>query len=188
MGRRKKGELGIVERIQNTQLIQTVSGDYPAVIPPHHVHVESAKDLMVTQPDVYASIVKLLSEGHSPGKISRLTSIDTDTVRRIRSQHPEVLEALKASVLSKVQEGALTAAERLLESIDEISVDKLALSLGILIDKAQLLAGEATSRHEVTSVPSREDLAKALAALPSAQARVIEAEDRSALASADLQQ
>jgi hypothetical protein len=33
MDRGKKGELGIVEHIQDTQLIQTVSGDYPAVVP-----------------------------------------------------------------------------------------------------------------------------------------------------------
>jgi hypothetical protein len=45
MGRRKKGDLGIVERIQNTQLIESVSGDYPAVVPSRHVYLDDAQNL-----------------------------------------------------------------------------------------------------------------------------------------------
>jgi hypothetical protein len=72
MGHRKKGDLGIVEQIQNKQLIETVSGDYPAVVPSRHVHVDGAKDLMDNQPDVYASIVRLSSEGPARERSSGL--------------------------------------------------------------------------------------------------------------------
>jgi hypothetical protein len=62
MGLRKRGDLGIVERIQNKQLIETVSGDYPGVVPSRDVYVDGTKDLIGTQPNVYASIVHLPSE------------------------------------------------------------------------------------------------------------------------------
>jgi hypothetical protein len=129
---------------------------------------------MVTQPDVYASVVKLLAEGNSPGKVNRITCIDKDIIRRIREQHPETLEVMKTATLVKISEAKLEAAERLVDELHEIPIDRLAITFGILVDKGQLLSGEATSRHEVMSAPSREDLAKALAALPSAQARVVE--------------
>ena len=44
---------------------------------------------MDTQPDVYASVVRLLAEGNSPRKIAGITATEVKVIRGIRDLHPE---------------------------------------------------------------------------------------------------
>jgi hypothetical protein len=126
------------------------------------------KRLINEQPELYGRTVQLLCEGLSPKKVAALSGLELETVRRIRSYHPEAIAAAQAQTIQHLREGALSASERMLETLDEIPPEKLAITLGILVDKLQLLTGGATQRTEHRNVPTPEDLQALFDALPSA--------------------
>jgi hypothetical protein len=67
--------------------------------------------------------------------------------------------------------------EMLVESTDRIPADKIAFTLAVATEKAELLSGGVTQRTEVRPVVSREELQKLFDALPRAKAKVVELPD-----------
>ncbi|HKN57148.1 MAG TPA: hypothetical protein VJX66_31980 [Amycolatopsis sp.] len=74
----------------------------------------------------------------------------------------------RGALVDKVGESAEALLERLVGEADAADVKHLSVAFGVLVDKAQLLSGAATSRHEVLDAQRRrnrvEEMADELAA------------------------
>lgn len=133
----------------------------------------AAAELMTVHPEKYLQVVELLGSGASLEKIARSTGVSKIALRAIRDRHPAALEAYQASIRRNIEEAAHLTTERIIESIDEISPNKLGFLMDMLIKSGQLLAGGPTSRHEQVHVASPEDLEQMYKQLPAADVKEI---------------
>jgi hypothetical protein len=69
--------------------------------------------------------------------------------------------------------------EILVESTDRIPADKIAFTLAVATEKAELLSGGVTARSETRQIVTREELQKLFDALPRAKGRVVQLPDSS---------
>lgn len=129
--------------------------------------------LLARKPEVYRAIVRMLAEGLSGSSIARACQVSRNTVAAVREREGISIEQQKKELLATIRRGSQVAAERVVELIPHIqSAKDAAITLAVLVDKAQLLAGEATSRVE--RVDATEDkLRDMLAALPVLEAEVL---------------
>jgi hypothetical protein len=104
--------------------------------------------LWQTDPAKYKAVAGALGEGMGVRQIARAYHVHTMTVRAIREREFPVIANEKATTAKLLRKFARIGAERLLEEVDDIHIDKLPLALAIATDKAQLLDGEATVRME----------------------------------------
>jgi hypothetical protein len=89
----------------------------------------------------------------------------------VLAREPKAIATLKEGTISTLRTFAKLAADRLLDEVNDIPIQQLAVPLGISIDKAQLLDGGATSRIEHTETgPTHDDYLKLISG------EVIEAE------------
>ncbi len=108
----------------------------------------SGEQLFRADREKYDTIVAALGEGMGIRQIARALKVSTNTVRAIRDRECELVDDGKRRTAQALRRFARMGAERLVEEIDEIPVDKLPLAVAIAVDKAQLLDGEATARIE----------------------------------------
>lgn len=101
--------------------------------------------LHARDPDRYRAIVAALAEGIGTRAIARAYKVSPHTVRAIRAREAGPIATDKKGISDRLRQFARMASDRLVEEIDDIPVDKLPLAAGIIIDKMQLLDGEATS-------------------------------------------
>jgi hypothetical protein len=135
---------------------------------------ESVAVLMERDPDAYARIVKFLEEGHSPAGVAALTRVPLASVRKIRNLLGEsAIHAGIRQVARNLTEASQLMSERLVNESGEIPIHALPTALGVIIDRASLLAGNPTARIEHRSVPTPEDLQKMFNELPKANAAVV---------------
>ena len=80
--------------------------------------------------------------------IAKKYSIDRRTIAVLVTKYQQDIPALKKSLSNQLQQFQRLAVERLLDEVNDIDINKLAIALGIIIDKQQLIDGEATSRVE----------------------------------------
>lgn len=131
----------------------------------------TAERLMESRPAIYRAIV----EGHAQGlgirQLCRAYSVSHHTVAVVLAREPKAIATLKEGTISTLRTFAKLAADRLLDEVNDIPIQQLAVPLGISIDKAQLLDGGATSRIEHTETgPTHDDYLKLISG------EVIEAE------------
>lgn len=126
------------------------------------VPVESISELMTRSPETYAKIIELLEQGHGPGGVAVLTGTHIQTVRVCREMAAGSIHAGIRKMGFDLVEAAQRAAERLVDEIDEIPIEKLPGALAILLDKSLLINGQPTQRMEIehTKVIPREQLLK----------------------------
>ena len=105
-----------------------------------------------------ADIAYLLYKGWSDDSVSKQMRLPIAKIQEIRLAHPETAAAHKDFVISKLNEFVSRGVERICNQIDEMHIDKLPLALGIIIDKAQLLQGQATTRIDTSHGMSQEKL------------------------------
>lgn len=124
----------------------------------------------------YDAIVAALGEGLGVRAIARALGVHTMTVRAVREREGEAVADEKMRTASKLRQFARMGAERLVEEVDDIPIDKLPLAVAIAVDKAQLLHGEATERIETVKSYSPDDWERLVAALPAIpiEAEVVE--------------
>lgn len=171
---RKKTYLTLVDKMRaSKQVEEQLRPDLPALVRPD-TWVSRAKDLMDTQPEIYAGIVNSLADGESVAQLAKRTGFEIQLVRKIRELHPEVIEAGSKAVLSRLGEALHNGSERLANEMDSIPIASLPIAVAVLVDKVQLLSGGATQRIEKINAASPEDLRAMFDALPEANARVIE--------------
>jgi len=121
----------------------------------------TAERLMESRPAIYRAIC----EGHAQGlgirQLCRAYSVSHHTVAVVLAREPKAIATLKEGTISTLRTFAKLAADRLLDEVNDIPIQQLAVPLGISIDKAQLLDGGATSRIEHTETgPTHEDYLK----------------------------
>ena len=129
--------------------------------------------LLARRPETYRAIVRMLAEGLSGSSIARACQVSRNTVAAVREREGFSIEQQKKELLTTIRRGSQVAAERVVELIPHIQNAKdAAITLAVLVDKAQLLAGEATSRVE--RVDATEDkLRDMLASLPVLEGEVV---------------
>ena len=130
--------------------------------------------LLARRPETYRALVRMLAEGLSGSSIARACQVSRNTVAAVREREGFSIEQQKKELLTTIRRGSQVAAERVVELIPHIQNAKdAAITLAVLVDKAQLLAGEATSRVE--RVDATEDkLRDMLASLPVLEGEVVQ--------------
>ena len=138
--------------------------------------------LQERKPEVYRACASLLARGASYLSIAKVLSISVNSVSAVSRNEKFPIESEKRAMASTMRLGAGLGAERIVEALSDderakqIPLNQLAIATGILTEKAELLSGGATTRHEwVQPAPSAEDYAEFLKRMRS-EAVTIEAE------------
>lgn len=156
------------------QAAQTVEEELrpnlPAVISENATWTLRAKQLMDESPEAYTGLIARMADGESNKTLVKLTGLPIGLIRKIRELHPAAIEAGKRAVHARLEEALHSVTERLVENVDKLPVTQLAVNAAILVDKTQLLSGNATSRVEHVKPPTKEDLDAFYNSLPQAVA------------------
>jgi hypothetical protein len=140
----------------------------PQVVNPNGVTGLKVSDAKAT------AIAALLSQGFSTNRIVKELGTSCHTVTAIARNRPELVEQFRQVTGANWRVVAALATGELIERIPDMKDQALAVTAGIATDKAELLAGMATSRVEHTHRPSADEWQEMLAAIPEADVRVIE--------------
>lgn len=130
--------------------------------------------LLTRRPDAYRAVVRMAAEGLSISATARALGVSRNTVAAVREREGFTIEQDKKELLRDVRKAARLSVERAIELIPTISSAKdAAIVAAVMVDKGQLLSGEATSRVERVEV-QEDKLREMLAALPILEAEVIQ--------------
>jgi len=133
--------------------------------------------LFSQRPDLYQSIVYLLSQGTGIREIKRITGVHHRTIEAVLTREGQTIDTARRELGARALRVASMGVERLEEIVagdTTVKAGELAMVVGVLTDKAQLLTGGVTQRVErVDSVQIAAGLEKMLADLPLAEIREI---------------
>jgi len=140
--------------------LQLLPAGEGVVIPADPDGVSTGERLKAQRPDVYAIVVQALAEGMSVRAISRATGLHHCTVSAVRDgrDHGRAIDAAKQRTRMQLARFISYASERLLEEADTIPIGQLAVSMGISLDKLQLLDGAATAIVDHRHGPSHDEV------------------------------
>jgi len=126
------------------------------------------------RPAVYAAAVRMIAEGQSISATARALGISRNTVAAVRDREGVSIEQDKKELLRDLRRASRLGVEKVIELLPDVkSAKDAAITAAVMLDKQQLLSGEATSRVE--RVEARPDQVKAfLDALPVVEAEVLE--------------
>jgi len=130
-------------------------------------------------PRLYRAIVALTGADYSLREVSQLLGVSKNTVSSVIESEPDAVGTLKQRTAKTLRRAAHRLAERILDRTEDIPIGQAAVTLGIVIDKAQLLDGEATAIIESRPSARHADWEETLIevqALKQAAGRVIEAD------------
>jgi hypothetical protein len=131
----------------------------------------TAERLMESRPTIYRAIVDGLGQGLGVRQLCRAYRVSHHTVAAVMARESSAVATLKERTVSVLRTFGRLAADRLLDEVDQIPIQTLPIALGIAVEKAELLAGGATSRIEHTeSGPTHDDYLRMISG------KVIEAE------------
>lgn len=139
-----------------------------------------------TNPRVAAIALWRLAQGNSNLKVSKETGLTWATVRKLAWRHSDTLETKKkmfSSIYAKAAEAytdlIMLKAEQLMEDPDALaalSPEKLAVTIGVMTDKAVILAGMPNTIVETRKGASLDDAANALVEIRARIANKIKSE------------
>lgn len=120
------------------------------------------------RPQEYRAVVQDLASGRSIKSICKAHEVSPDVVVAIRRREGITINKLKGLLSDKISLASQMAVEGIIDAIMEgtIKPHSLPFATAVLVDKAMLLGGEATSRVEVKEGPDVADFAKIVEALP----------------------
>lgn len=131
----------------------------------------TAERLMESRPTIYRALVEGLGQGLGVRQLCRAYRVSHHTVAAVMARESQAVATLKERTVSVLRTFGRLAADRLLDEVDQIPIQSLPIALGIAVEKAELLAGGATSRIEHTeSGPTHDDYLRMISG------KVIEAE------------
>jgi hypothetical protein len=140
------------------------------------VGVSTGERLMAQAPDVYQQIVRLLGQGTGVREIKRLTGCHHRTIQAVSIREGQTIDTMRKELGAR----ALGVASLALESLEEkimagsVKPGELAMTVGILVDKGQLLTGGATGRVErVETHQVSKDLDAALSEVETIDAELV---------------
>jgi len=129
--------------------------------------------LLARRPDAYQAIIRMSAEGLSISAQARALGVSRNTVCAVRDREGFSIEQDKKDLLRDVRRAARLSVERAIELVPGIqSAKDAAIVAAVMVDKMQLLSGEATARVERVEV-SQDKLAEMLASLPVLEAEVL---------------
>jgi hypothetical protein len=118
----------------------------------------TAERLMESRPTIYKALVDGLGQGLGVRQLCRAYRVSHHTVAAVMARESAAVATVKERTVSVLRTFGRLAADRLLDEVDQIPIQSLPIALGIAVEKAELLAGGATSRIEHTeSGPTHED-------------------------------
>lgn len=133
----------------------------------------SGERLLVRRPEVYRAICRMSAEGLSMSAMARALGVSRNTVAAVQDREQISIEQHKKELLRNVRTAARLSVERVVELVPSINNAKdAAIVAAVMVDKLQLLSGEATARVERVEV-SQDKLAEMLASLPILEAEVL---------------
>lgn len=118
------------------------------------------------KPAEYAECVRLLAGKNSVKSIAERLGCSVNTVRAVRRREGATIDQFRAKTVDALAEFVGDAAERFRDESDKMPLDKLAVPLGIAVEKLELLRGNATSRVELVAVPPADAFARYIENLP----------------------
>jgi hypothetical protein len=123
---------------------------------------------------------ELLAKGIRPKEVSKRLVVPLLEIRTLhrklnKAEHRNLQED-KQRLIELSSNFTVQALERLNREVNTMDINRLAISFGIVIDKQQLLQGQATARIETTKGLSQEQLLAMLESMKKANAKEIEAE------------
>ncbi len=141
--------------------------------------------LLARRPDAYRAVVRMAAEGLSISATARALGVSRNTVAAVREREGISIEQEKKELLRDVRRAARLSVERAIELVPGIqSAKDAAIVAAVMVDKMQLLAGEATSRVERVDA-SEDKLREMLAALPVLDATILTGQGASECAQRD---
>jgi hypothetical protein len=129
--------------------------------------------LLARRPEAYRAVVSMAAEGLSISATARALSVSRNTVTAVREREGISIEQEKKELPRDVRRAARLSVERAIELVPSINSAKdAAIVAAVMVDKMQLLSGEATSRVEKVEV-CQDKLSEMLASLPVLEAEVV---------------
>jgi hypothetical protein len=133
----------------------------------------SGERLLARRPEVYRAICRMSAEGLSMSAMARALGVSRNTVAAVQDREQISIEQQKKELLRNVRTAARLSVERVVELVPSINNAKdAAIVAAVMVDKLQLLSGEATARVERVEV-GQDKLAEMLASLPILEAEVL---------------
>jgi hypothetical protein len=133
----------------------------------------SGERLLARRPEVYRAICRMSAEGLSMSAMARALGVSRNTVAAVQEREGISIEQHKKELLRNVRTAARLSVERVVELVPTINNAKdAAIVAAVMVDKLQLLSGEATARVERVEV-NQDKLAEMLASLPILEAEVV---------------
>jgi transcriptional regulator with XRE-family HTH domain len=133
----------------------------------------SGERLLARRPEVYRAICRMSAEGLSMSAMARALGVSRNTVAAVQEREGISIEQHKKELLRNVRTAARLSVERVVELVPTINNAKdAAIVAAVMVDKLQLLSGEATSRIEKVEV-NQDKLSEMLASLPVLEAEVL---------------
>jgi transcriptional regulator with XRE-family HTH domain len=133
----------------------------------------SGERLLARRPEVYRAICRMSAEGLSMSAMARALGVSRNTVAAVQEREQFPIEQQKKELLKNVRTAARLSVERVVELVPSINNAKdAAIVAAVMVDKMQLLSGEATARVEKVEV-NQDKLSEMLASLPVLEAEVL---------------
>jgi transposase-like protein len=128
------------------------------------------------RPGVYAAAVRMAAEGQSISATARALGVSRNTVCAVREREGISVEQERKELLKDLRKASRLGVEKVLELMPDLkSAKDAAITAAVMLDKMQLLSGEATARVERVEV--RPDQVKAFVdSLPVIEAELVEGE------------
>ena len=134
----------------------------------------SGERLLARRPEVYRAILSMSAEGLSVSAMARAFGVSRNTIAAVQDREGFSIEHLKKELLRNVRTAARLSVERVVELVPSITSAKdAAIVAAVMVDKLQLLSGEATARVERVEV-SQDKLSEMLAGLPELEAEIVQ--------------
>ena len=133
----------------------------------------SGERLLARRPEVYRAILSMSAEGLSVSAMARAFAVSRNTIAAVQDREGFSIEQHKKELLRNVRTAARLSVERVVELVPSITSAKdAAIVAAVMVDKLQLLSGEATARVERVEV-SQDKLTEMLAGLPMLEAELV---------------
>lgn len=118
--------------------------------PPDPTAVYTGDNLLAQRPDVYKAVVACLGQGMGIREIKRRLGVHHRTIQAVAIREGQTIDTLRRELGARALGLAGLAMEALEDKVlsGSVKAGELAMAIGVLVDKGQLLSGGATGRVE----------------------------------------
>ena len=139
---------------------------------PKYTQNWTAARLFSKNPERYRLIVSVIAEGLPIRWICQAFKVSHHSIQAIREREPKIIATEKRLLAGKHRFASRICVEKIIEALEHLEpkdlrdVQSLGVLNGILVEKMQLLDGEATSIVEKPKGPTLDDIRRVYEALP----------------------